>query len=833
MFSRKICRLFCVVLCLLVLTAALPAAQAAVEISINPETLELIVGDSALLQVSSTGSGPVSWASLQPEMAKVDQQGVVTGVAPGSTLIVVSCDGTSAACAVTVREAEEDKTPVPVTGVELIRPTGATLSGGFQLGVQVLPENATDREVTWQSSDPTVATVDETGYVTYVSPGAVTVTVTTRDGGFTDTLSFTVRSSVVPVDSIRLDPGFMVLNIGSTAFLTVDLQPQTATNQAIDWTSSEEAVAAVTQQGAVSAAAPGTAQITATTQDGGHTAITTVIVPPDNGETAVESVELNVPGAQVQAGSTAFLRAAVQPEDASVTDLIWYCDYAAVARVDQNGAVTALSPGTATIYVIAAGGVMDSCKLTVLGDPADQPTPSGTGMETAAPEEPGSPDPEEPQSSAPASGNEESFPRLTAYQGFSDVDESYWYGAEQQGVVKTAVELGIMNGYPDGTFRPRNEISLAEAVKMAAVVHDLYHGNHYAFEATSPWYDTYVTYALDQGIIQPGEFTDFTASAARCEMAYLFYMATEEDYLTVLNDSVEVSDVAPAEAPVPTRYASQILALYRAGVLTGDNEYTRAFRPEDAVSRAEAAAIIARVCLPEKRVSFAEAAQTGGEPAEGAPSDHEPGETDYLALYQPVLDMYSRYLREEPEGYALYKDAPDYAEPVYPSILIRTSDALGYTLEDLDGDGIPELLIGAMPDLGNEPYFSGIIYDLFTLADDQPQRVTVSWERSRNYLTRDGHILLEGSNGAAYSVLSLYSLNGSTLTLDQSLRTTLVDGNLVWYRTTQEEQYYYEGDLVPEELILSGEEAEALQEAWEDSAYLPDLTRFAVRTAAP
>ncbi len=809
MFASKACRFFSLILCLLVLTAALPAAWAAAEISLSPNAMELNAGaSSAPLQVSTSLSGPINWSSLNPGVASVDQQGVVTGVAPGATLIIATCGGSSAACEVTVldiTQAQADQmdfdTPAltPVTGVELIRPSGATLSGGFQLGARVLPEDATDQTVFWQSSDETVATVDETGYVTYVSPGSATITATTRDGGFTDTLSFTVRSSVVPVESIRLDPGFRVLNIGSTAFLTVDLKPENASNQAVDWDSSDDTVAKVSQRGEVSALASGLARITATTQDGGHTASTDILVPPDNGAVAVQSVALNLSDAQLQAGSTAFLRASLEPEDASVTDLIWYSDYAPVAQMDQNGVVTALSPGTATIYAVAAGGVLDRCTLIVTGESAAQTGPSEDG-------EPGdqtpSADPESPEDGAV-------FSRLAQYQGFSDVDESYWYGAEQQGVIQTAVELDIMNGYPDGTFRPQNEISLAEAVKMAAVVHDRYHNNHYSFDMSqgSHWYDTYVTYALEQGIIQPDEFSDFSASAARCEMAYLFYMATEEAYLTVLNEAVTISDVAPAEAPTPTRYASQILALYRAGVLTGDNELTRAFRPEDAISRAEAAAIIARVCLPEKRVSFDAAPQpeTQQPPEQEEAAEESARESDYLALYQPVLDMYSRYLQEDPETYALYNDAPDYAEPVYPSILIRTSDALGYALEDLDGNGVPELLIGAMPDLGNDslPYSSGIIYDVFTLEDGQPRRVVVSWERSRNYLTQDNRILLEGSNGAAYSVMSLYSLNGTSLELEQSLRTTLVDGDLVWYRTTQEGQYFYEGDLVGRQIIFS------------------------------
>ncbi len=63
------------------------------------------------------------------------------------------------------------------------------------------------------------------------------------------------------------------------------------------------------------------------------------------------------------------------------------------------------------------------------------------------------------------------FSTSTDYYGFLDADESAWYGSQQQGVIKSVVQLGIMNGYTDGTFHPIGNITLSEAIKMAAVVH--------------------------------------------------------------------------------------------------------------------------------------------------------------------------------------------------------------------------------------------------------------------------------------------------------------------------------------------------------------------------
>ena len=189
------------------------------------------------------------------------------------------------------------------------------------------------------------------------------------------------------------------------------------------------------------------------------------------------------------------------------------------------------------------------------------------------------------------------FSRSVAYTGFSDVDESQWYGTQQQGVVQAAVQLGIMNGYVDGTFKPTGNIKLSEVIKMAAVVHDIYLGGHYRFDMTEGnlWFDTYVNYCIANGIIQRGEFSNYEESATRAQMAYIFSNALPS-FETI--NQVEYSNIPDVDAATP--YASDILTLYRAGVLTGDAG-THQFRPAAEITRAEAAAIITRVALTGER----------------------------------------------------------------------------------------------------------------------------------------------------------------------------------------------------------------------------------------
>ena len=192
------------------------------------------------------------------------------------------------------------------------------------------------------------------------------------------------------------------------------------------------------------------------------------------------------------------------------------------------------------------------------------------------------------------------FTRSIAYNGFNDVDESQWYGTQQQGVVQAAVQLGIMNGYVDGSFQPTGNIKLSEVIKMAAVVNDIYTDGHYNFDMTEGtwWYDTYVNYCISRGIIQRGEFSDYEAYATRAQMAYIFANALPT-YEAI--NQVEFSNLP--DVTETTAYADDILILYRAGVLTGDAG-TRQFRPDSQITRAEAAAIITRVTLVSERQAF-------------------------------------------------------------------------------------------------------------------------------------------------------------------------------------------------------------------------------------
>ena len=165
---------------------------------------------------------------------------------------------------------------VPVTGIELDKTTESVAVGNtVQLNATVAPATATNKTVNWTSSDESKATVDNTGKVTGVAEGEVTITATTADGGYTATCTVTV--SVVHVTDVTLDASASVA-VGGKIQLTPTITPENASNKNVSWSSSAPGIATVDNDGKVTGVAEGEAVITVTTDDGNKTAACTVTV---------------------------------------------------------------------------------------------------------------------------------------------------------------------------------------------------------------------------------------------------------------------------------------------------------------------------------------------------------------------------------------------------------------------------------------------------------------------------------------------------------------------------------------------------------------------------
>ena len=183
------------------------------------------------------------------------------------------------------------------------------------------------------------------------------------------------------------------------------------------------------------------------------------------------------------------------------------------------------------------------------------------------------------------------LPPTLAAVPFTDVTQGAWYYDN----VRLAYSLGLMNGVTLTSFDPESTVTLAQAVTLAARAYCQYYGlPEITIASDGLWYQPYVDYAVSVGILSGSEFLDYDRPATRAELAYLFAHVLPASGFQVLNDIDRIPDVTGDHA-----YFSEILAMYRAGVLTGYTDGS--FQPDNTVKRSEVAAIITRVILPEQR----------------------------------------------------------------------------------------------------------------------------------------------------------------------------------------------------------------------------------------
>lgn len=191
-----------------------------------------------------------------------------------------------------------------------------------------------------------------------------------------------------------------------------------------------------------------------------------------------------------------------------------------------------------------------------------------------------------------ASESMTNFQKTATYNNqFSDVSASYWATPS----IKLCYEYGFMKGTTPKQFSPTGALTVAEAIVMADRLHEIYTTGQSTLTNGEPWYQTYVDYAIENGIVQAGDFTSYTAKATRGQMAYLFSRALPASVLPSINNVQTLPDVTGS-----TKYSQEIFSLYNAGVLTGSDVFGT-FKPNDNIIRAEAAAILTRVALPEQR----------------------------------------------------------------------------------------------------------------------------------------------------------------------------------------------------------------------------------------
>lgn len=213
------------------------------------------------------------------------------------------------------------------------------------------PAEATQPQLVWESSDPSVLSVDQNGLVTALKTGKATLTLSGGEASASCAVTVTV-----PAESLAFAQESYQVSMGKTLVLPITALPEGA-SESYSWESSDTAVATVGADGTVTAVAPGTVTITVTGANATASCTVTVTVPPERIVLSQEELSLNV-------GSTQPLAAVVMPENATDKQVTWESSDTAIVTVGADGTVTAVAPGSAAVTV-RCGEVTASCTVTV------------------------------------------------------------------------------------------------------------------------------------------------------------------------------------------------------------------------------------------------------------------------------------------------------------------------------------------------------------------------------------------------------------------------------------------------------------------------------------
>ncbi|MBR4205765.1 MAG: S-layer homology domain-containing protein [Clostridia bacterium] len=251
-----------------------------------------------------------------------------------------------------------------------------------------------------------------------------------------------------------------------------------------------------------------------------------------------------------------------------------------------------------------------------------------------------------------------------AYNPFTDVSESDWYYSD----VMNAVETGLINGTTETTFCPDDNLTYAQAVKLAACLNQLWWNGTVTLTNGTPWYQTYVDYARSSGILYVD--CDWSKHITRGQFLSIFANALPSDALPVINNVPDgsIPDVSSYDPD-----AAEIYFLYRAGIVQG-SDGTHSCNPDGFIRRCEVAAILTRMVYPYARLRFTtdwSGAQDEPETAYFVPE--EPAPEPETPKYWITVDFYDRddlyvYTEATTLGMILYHNGIELEDGEVPSV---------------------------------------------------------------------------------------------------------------------------------------------------------------------
>jgi uncharacterized protein YjdB len=305
----------------------------------------IYVGESfklkAEIQPTNTTNNNIKWTSSNNNIATIIN-GTLFAKSEGNVTIKATVDKITTSIDLTIKTKTIDISSITLNINNATIYVGNTIN----LKASIAPYNATNKEIKWSSSDTSTATVNNNGTVTAKKNGTAIITATA--GGKSTRATITIKN---PITSLEISPTSLNIKLGSTATIKALINSKPADNNEISWTSSNPNVATVNNSGVVTAKAKGTAVITATAGEITKSTTINVIVP-------VTGISLNKKTETIYLNSntnTTTLTATITPSNADNKAITWSSSNTNIATIN-NGKVTAISPGTATITATTADG---------------------------------------------------------------------------------------------------------------------------------------------------------------------------------------------------------------------------------------------------------------------------------------------------------------------------------------------------------------------------------------------------------------------------------------------------------------------------------------------
>ena len=328
-------------------------------ITLNQTDVKYAIADEyfqlyATIEPETAKDQEVIWKSTNTSVATVDQNGIVTFKKPGQTSIIVTSKVDASISAVCNLEVTKS-----VTGVKLDKTTHEMFVGEtFRITYTISPVGASNAQVTWSSSNSSVASVDQSGLVSAKGVGTTVIMVKTKDGGYTSVCTINVGRVAT---AVKLDVTTLVMNAGEYYFLEATLTPADTTEKTVQFESSDTKVAVVSKKGKVTAKKSGACVIMAKTKSGSMAYCAVTVMQ------GVTGLELSDDVLELAVGDEYEMEVNILPKTATNKNVKWVSSNEDVFTVDDEGEIEAIGGGVAVLTCTSEeGSFMDFCVITVL-----------------------------------------------------------------------------------------------------------------------------------------------------------------------------------------------------------------------------------------------------------------------------------------------------------------------------------------------------------------------------------------------------------------------------------------------------------------------------------